>query len=111
MTKDQSSAAFGMLAYYANKYKTRYGKALPINKYKEKWAMVSLIEDFSEENVEKAIDYYFSLNKEGHPLNWFYNNCEVLIKTLTDKERDDRLRAERRAMTQNIIKEMNNVSS
>lgn len=107
MTKDQSSAAFAMLAYYANKYKNRYGKPLPINKYKEKWAMAQLVDDFSEENIEKAIDYYFTLHKEGHPLNWFYNNCDSLIKALTDKERDDRLRAERRVMTQQIVKEMN----
>ena len=96
MTKDRASSAFAMLSYFSNKWKTKYGKSLAINKYKEKWAMASLIEDFGEDDVEKAIDYYFNLNKEGHPLVWFYNNCDNILKTLTDKEQDDKLRAERR---------------
>lgn len=111
MTKDLAKTAFGMLSYFANKYKTKYGKPLILNKYKEKWAMVSLLEDFGDEEVEKAIDYYFTLSKEGHPLVWFYNNCDNLLKTLTDSEKDDKLRAERRAITQKLKEEFYNANA
>lgn len=111
MTKDVAKIAFAMLSYYASKYKTRYGKTLEINKYKEKWAMASLVEDFGEDRVEKAIDYYFTLTKEGHPLVWFYNNCDAIIKTLTDKEQDDKLRAERRAKMRRLKEEFYNANA
>lgn len=111
MTKDAAKSAFGMLAYYANKYKTKYGKSLELNKYKEKWAMASLVEDFGEDQVEKAIDYYFTLTKEGHSLTWFYNNCDTLLKVLTDKDRDDKLRAERRAKMQELKEEFYNADA
>lgn len=111
MTKDTAKIAFGLLSYFSNKWKTKYGKSLEINKYKEKWAMVSLIEDFGEDRVEKAIDYYFTLQKEGHSLVWFYNNCDTLLKTLTDKQEDDRLRAERRAKLQKLKEEFYNANA
>lgn len=111
MTKDTVKLAFGMLSYYANKYKEKYGKSLEINKYKEKWAMSSLVEDFGEDKVEKAIDYYFSLTKEGHPLVWFYNNCDVLLKTLTEQELDVKLRAERREQMKKLKEEFYNADA
>lgn len=111
MTKDKASVAFGMLSYFSNKWKTKYGKSLTINKYKEKWAMSSLIDDFGQDDVEKAIDYYFTLSKEGHPLVWFYNNCDTLLKTLTEQERDDKLRAERRELMKKLKEEFYNANA
>jgi hypothetical protein len=111
VTKDTAKVAFGLLSYFSNKWKTKYGKSLQVNKYKEKWAMVSLIEDFGDTEVEKAIDYYFTLPKEGHPLTWFYNNCDTLLKTLTDREEDDKLRAERRAKMQKLKEEFYNANA
>lgn len=111
MTKDKASLAFGMLGYFSNKWKTKYGKVLTINKYKEKWAMASLIEDFGEDQVEKAIDYYFTLTKDGHPLVWFYNNCDTLLKTLTEQARDDKLRAERREQMKKLKEEFYNANA
>lgn len=111
MTKDTAKTAFGLLSYFSNKWKTKYGKSLAINKYKEKWAMVSLVEDFGEAQVESAIDYYFTLQKEGHPLTWFYNNCDNILKTLTDKQRDDKLRAERRAQMNKLKEEFYNANA
>ena len=111
MSKDKAKEAFGMLSYFANNWKTKYGKVLTINKYKEKWAMISLIEDFGEDQVEKAIDYYFTLTKDGHPLVWFYNNCDTIIKTLTEKQRDDKLRAERREQMKKLKEEFYNANA
>lgn len=111
MTKDKASAAFGMLSYFASKWKTKYGKVLTLNKYKEKWAMASLVEDFGEDQVEKAIDYYFTLSKEGHPLVWFYNNCDMILKALTEQERDDKLRAERREQMKKLKEEFYNANA
>ena len=111
MTKDKAKEAFGMLSYFANNWKTKYGKVLTINKYKENWAMISLIEDFGEDQVEKAIDYYFTLTKDGHPLVWFYNNCDTIIKTLTEKQRDDKLRAERREQMKKLKEEFYNANA
>ena len=70
-----------------------------INKYKEKWAAASILEDYDKETAHKVLEYYFKMQKEGHPLNWFYNNFDVLLDRINDSEKDQELRKERRAQT------------
>lgn len=93
------TAAYALLSDYSCLYKQRYGIPPPVNKYKEKWAMISLVEDFGSEEVSKSLDYYFRLNKEGHPLNWFYNNYSTVHTSRIESERDKLLREEQRRKT------------
>lgn len=99
MTKDGATAAYALLSYYAKLYKDRYGVTPTINKYKEKWAASSILEDYDKETAHKVLEYYFKMQKEGHPLNWFYNNFDVLLDRINDSEKDQQLRKERRAQT------------
>lgn len=96
MTKDRASLAFTLLSYYSTKYKARYNKQPNINKYKEKWAAADILDDFSLDEAKNIIDYYFTLSKDGHPLNWLFNNFDKLKQTMNDNAEDKRLRAERR---------------
>ena len=97
MTKDSANLAFALLSYYASKYKERYGKQPNINKYKEKWAASDILQDFGFDEAKTIIDYYFTLSKEGHPLNWMFNNFDKLKDTVNANAIDKKLRAERRA--------------
>ena len=99
MTKDNATAAYALLSYYAKLYKDRYGVSPTINKYKEKWAASSILEDYGKETSHKVLEYYFKMQKEGHPLNWFYNNFDVLLDRINESEKDQQLRKERRAQT------------
>ena len=78
MTKSEANLAFALLTYYAKKFEDKYGKKPNINKYKEKWAASSILEDFEFDNAKLIIDYYFTLSKEGHPLSWLFNNFDKL---------------------------------
>lgn len=99
MTKSEANLAFALLTYYSNKFEDRYGKKPNINKYKEKWAASSILEDFEFDNAKLIIDYYFTLSKEGHPLSWLFNNFDKLKDSVDSNEQDKILRAERRAQT------------
>ena len=59
MTKDGANAAFAFLSYYAKLYSLKYGKQPTINKYKEKWAASSILEDYDKDSAYKVMDYYF----------------------------------------------------
>ena len=91
--------AFVLLSDYIGEYRNKYSSVPLINKYKEKWAMVSILEDFGKENVEKAIVHYFKLNREGHPLNWFFNNFSAIHLSRVSSEKDAELRKEQRKKT------------
>ena len=105
MTQDSANAAFALLTYYAKKYEIRYGIKPTINKYKEKWAAASILNDYGKETAHKVIDYYFKLNKEGHPLNWLYNNFDNLYDAVKENEKDLELRKKRREETAKLRKE------
>lgn len=105
MTTDKAKLAYIFLDKYSKLYEKKYGKKPNLNKYKEKWAAVSIIDDYSLDHVEKILSYYFTLTKEGHPLIWFYNNIDVLTEALNDKERDEKLRLERRKETARLREE------
>ena len=68
-----------------------------INKYNEQWAADALLESFSISDIYDVMEYYFSIQQRP---TWkgFANNVDRLIQSKKDREEDDRLRAERRAM-------------
>lgn len=96
------TAAYTLISDYICLYKQRYGIPPLINKYKEKWAMISLVEDFGQEEVNKTLQYYFRLTKDGHPLNWFFNNYSSLHSSRLDSEKDAKIREEQRRRTQEL---------
>lgn len=108
MTKDIEKLAFILLGTYGKLYESKYGKKPVINKYKEKWAASSLIEDFGKEDVDEVLEYYFRLSKDGHPLNWFYNNFDSLYSANKENKRDKELRMQRRLETAKIRQEFLN---
>lgn len=94
--------AFSLLSEYIRLYKSRYASAPILNKYKEKWGMASLVEDFGREEVEKTLNYYFKINREGHSLPWFYNNFSTVHISRLSAEKDDKIRSAARQKTQEL---------
>lgn len=96
MTKGEASLAFALLSHYSIEYQKKYGKPPNINKYKEKWAASSIIDDYGFDSAKEIIEYYFTLYKDGHPIGWLFNNFDKVSDGLNDKRKDEALRAERR---------------
>lgn len=100
--------AYSVISLYTQLYKNKYGSAPIINKYKEKWAILSLIEDFDDYGVRETLEYYFKLSKDRHPLSWFINNFTSLYTSRLNAERDAILRQEQRRRTQELRAEFIN---
>lgn len=94
--------AYLLLSKYSSLYEKRYGIKPVLNKYKEKWGMNSIIEDFGVEGVKKTMDYFFRLNKEGHSLSWFYNNFSTIHLSRLAAEKDDKIRSAARQKTRQL---------
>lgn len=105
-SKDKDS--YSLLSSYISLYRNKYGNSPIVNKYKEKWAMSSLIEDFGISGVQDTLDYYFKLNKEGHSLSWFFNNFSNIHSSRLSAERDAMIRKEQRVRTMEIRAEFIN---
>jgi hypothetical protein len=106
VTKDSAKDAFIVLGHYAKAYESRYGIKPTINKYKEKWAAQSFVEDYGIEKVKEVIDFYVSrLSKDKHPIAWLFNNFDNVLQSYESEIKDLELRRERREETMRLRKE------
>lgn len=105
MASKSFKAEYAFIDRYKKLYLTKYGKEPSINKYKEKWAITSLLEDYGHDTVFECLDYYFRTSKVDHPLTWFFFNFEQLNGSMVSQKSDEQLRRLRREKTQMIVKE------
>lgn len=99
-----SKEPYILLHIYAKEYEGLYHVAPTINKYREKWAMMDVIDSIGFERAKEVLYYYFQTGKNKHPLNFFYNNFEriedMMIQQKEDKVNRDRLLEQTRKMVQ-----------
>ena len=81
-----------LLTEYQNLYKERYKKVPSINKFREKWAMQDVIDSVGFDRAKQLLTYYFSLNKNGHPLQFFFYNFDKMdaLKIEIDRDKEKR---------------------
>lgn len=81
-----------LLTMYQNLYKDKYGRAVTINKFREKWAMQDVIDSVGFDRAKELIEYYFGLNKNGHPLQFFFYNFDKMdaLKLEIEKDKEKR---------------------
>lgn len=91
-----------LMSLYQNLYKEKYGSSVTINKFREKWAMQDVIDSVGLSKAVELLEYYFSLPKSGHPLNFFYMNFDKIEKTKKDIDQD----IERRRLLREATKRM-----
>ena len=76
------------MSLYLSLYKERYSKDLTVNKFREKWAMQDVIDSVGFDRAKELLTYYFSTNKSGHPLNFFYNNFDRIDSLHKEIQKD-----------------------
>jgi hypothetical protein len=103
MTKDDAKFAHSLLTLYSNLYLDKYSKAVTVNRHREKWAMVDVIDSIGYERAKTLLVYYFQCNKPGHPLQWFYFNFDKLDEMLKKIEEDKDKRAKMRTATKRMM--------
>lgn len=96
---------YALIGRYQQLFEEKYNRQPVVNKYKEKWAASSLIEDFGYDCAIECLQYYFKTTKDGHPISYFFFNFEQLKDMLDSQKRDQALREERRQKTQDLVRE------
>lgn len=94
-----------LLTLYQNLYKDKYGRMPKLNKYREKWAMQDVIDSVEFDRAKELLTYYFRTNKNGHPLNFFYNNFDKIDASLENMEKDIIHRKKLREATKSLVEE------
>ena len=94
-----------LLTIYMALYEQKYGKKPRINKYKEKWAMQDVLDSIGFDQAKDVLNYYFRTGKNGHPLNFFYNNFDRLEDMMIQINEDVANRARLLEQTKRLVEE------
>ena len=81
-----------LIGLYQSLYKEKYGRTLTMNKFREKWAMQDVIDSVGFDRAKELLTYYFTLNKNGHPLQFFFYNFDKMdaLKIEIEKDKEKR---------------------
>lgn len=104
MASDQKEP-YVLLGLYQNLYKEKYGKSITLNRYKEKWAMQDVIDSVGFDETKDLLIYYFKLNKQGHPLQFFYFNFDKMQQLKIESEKDKETRRLLMEATKKMVEE------
>jgi hypothetical protein len=81
-----------LIGLYQNLYKEKYDRVPTMNKFREKWAMQDVIDSVGFDRAKELLIYYFSLTKNGHPLQFFFYNFDKMdaLKIEIEKDKEKR---------------------
>lgn len=102
--KQDTQQAYALLDYYLKLYAGKYGKTLTINRHREKWAMIDVIQSVGGARAKELLDYYFTTSKVGHPLTWFYYNFDRLDALEAEVQKDRKKREALLKQTEETVK-------
>lgn len=109
MVKQDAQQAHALLSHYIKLYTGKYNRAPVINRFKEKWAMIDVIDSVGGARAKELLEYYFRTTNPGHPLQWFFYNFDRLHeneqKEAEDRRKRDKLRAETKARVEQFRRE------
>lgn len=108
MTKDEAKLAYGLVSLYCALHNQMYKKASVVNKYREKWAMQDVVDSVGYERAKELLEYYFKMDKAGHPIQWFFYNFEKIDMAITQSQEDKVRREKIRLKTKAMVEERDN---
>ncbi len=79
-------ARFTLLGRFINRA-AAIGIDLTLNKNTEQWSADALLESYSIDRINDAMDYYFKVNPNPSWRN-FANNVDGLLKSMDDLQKD-----------------------
>lgn len=97
--------ANALVTRYIKNYTEKYKTTPTINRYREKWGFVDMIEDLGYDRCKEIIDYYFKTEKQGHPVFFLLQNYDKINGFYNEKQEDERKRAELRKRTAERVRE------
>jgi hypothetical protein len=83
-----TKAPYILLTIYQDLYKQKYGKAITLNKFREKWGMQDVIDSVGFDRAKQLLEYYFHTQKGGHPLQFFFYNFDRMDNAITELDKD-----------------------
>jgi hypothetical protein len=97
------SEPYRLVGEFERLYREKYNRKPRINRYKYKWAMVDMIEDYGSSRIYEAMQYFFSVDRAEHTIDFFVYNFDRIEKTMTEIQKDREHRQKLREATKKMV--------
>ena len=101
----KAQQASALVTLFVKEHNNKYVTPLVVNRYKEKWGMIDVIDSIGYDRAREVIEYYFKTTKSGHPLQWFLYNFENLDRVMRELDEDKIKREQQRQRTAQRVAE------
>jgi hypothetical protein len=102
---EKNKQPYILLWKYEKLYEEKYGKKPLLNKFRDKMNMKDVIESVGFEKAMDLMNYYFSLEKFGHPLQFFLYNFDKMEQARIELQKDVETRRLLRESTRKMVEE------
>ncbi len=91
-----SKPEYKLVGLYEKLYKEKYRRKPTINRYRERWGMIDVIESIGYDNAVECLAYYFKVDgsNHAHSLGFFFNHFDEIWGMMEKKRADAEKRAE-----------------
>lgn len=102
--KTDVQMANALLTTYQKFYLDKYGLKPTINRYRDKWGMLDVMQELQFDGTLEAMEYFFRLPME-HTLQQFYSNYDKIVAAKERKAKDDLHRKHLLEKTKRLMEE------
>lgn len=100
----KAKQAGDLLDLYALLFEESYGAKPSLNRYRDKWGLVDVIDSVGVAKAKELLIFYFKTGKQGHPLQFFLFNFDKLEVGMKEAEKDESDKARLRRLTEERVK-------
>lgn len=102
--------AYALITLYIQSFEKKYQRKPQVNRYREKWGFIDMIEDLGYDQAREVVEYYLRTAKQGHPVPFLLQNYDKINEFMEEKKKDEENRIELRKQTEARVRELENKS-
>lgn len=88
MSTAKKNLHYGLLDLYLLEYQSKLGRKPVVNRYKEKWGFVDMIDSIGYDRSVEVIKFFFQTNRSNYTTNALFNDFDTLDRALTERDID-----------------------
>jgi hypothetical protein len=106
MAAKTDTRPYALIDLYVLVYSKRFNRKPTVNKYRDRWGFIDMIESIGYERCVEVVKYYVSLDKDSYSLSWLFNNFDRLDEIITERDADRARREKIRLKTKQRTEEI-----
>jgi hypothetical protein len=91
----QDTRPYALIDLYALLYQQKMKRKASVNKYRDKWGFMDMLDALDYERSVEVVQYYFTLERADYPLIYLFSNFDRLDVQIKARDED---RANRRKL-------------